>query len=115
MHKVYMGVAPSNIANIFELSTPPNGTSRRDPQYFANKYNRLRLADYSISYIGPRLYNNTVNEINTCLPRNIPKLQDKFINSFKANVVKHLLYKQKLDTENISRSENNFVLYSLPK
>jgi len=108
MHKVYMGVARSSI---FEKS-PLRQTERRIPQYFETKFNRLRITDNSISNIGPRLYNNTINEINKILPFNVPKLQDKFINSFKDNIVRYLLEKQKLDVENFSWTDNNFVLYN---
>ena len=111
MHKVYMGVAPSSIDSIFEKS-PLRQTERRIPQYFEIKFNRLRITDNSISNIGPRLYNNTINEINKILPFNVPKLQDKFINSFKDNIVRYLLEKQKLDVENFSWTDNNFVLYN---
>ena len=109
MHKVYMGIAPSSINSIFEKS-PLRQTERRIPQYFEIKFNRLRITDNSISNIGPRLYNNTINEINKILP--VPKLQDKFINSFKDNIVRYLLEKQKLDVENFSWTDNNFVLYN---
>ena len=111
MHKVYMGLAPSSIDSIFEKS-PLRQTERRIPQYFEIKFNRLRITDNSISNIGPRLYNNTINEINKILPFNVPKLQDKFINSFKDNIVRYLLEKQKLDVENFSWTDNNFVLYN---
>ena len=55
------------------------------------------ITDYGISYVGPQLlYNNTVNhnEMNTILPFNVPKLQDKFINSFNDNIVRYLLNKK---------------------
>ena len=32
--------------------------------------------------------------MNTILPFNVPKLQDKFINSFKDNIVRYLLDKK---------------------
>ena len=111
MHKVCVGVAPSSIGSIFEKS-PLRQTERRIPQYFEIKFNRLRITDNSISNIGPRLYNNTINEINKILPFNVPKLQNKFINSFKDNIVRYLLEKQKLDVENFSWTDNNFVLYN---
>jgi hypothetical protein len=37
-----------------------NLPSRRDPLYFINYYNISNIADNSISYIGPRLCNQTV-------------------------------------------------------
>ena len=113
MHKIYLGVAPRNISNIFELTKNCNVQSRRDPLYFTNKYNRLSIADNSISYKGTRLYNNTVNEVNKTLPSNALKLQDKFINTFKSAIVKHLFEIQKIDDQNDTWSNNNFILFSL--
>ena len=66
MHKDYMQVAPSSIGGIFEKS-PLRQTERRIPQYFEIKFNRLRVTDNSISNIGPRLCNNTINKINKIL------------------------------------------------
>ena len=113
MHKIYLGVAPQNISNIFELTKNCNVQSRRDPLYFTNKYNRLSITDNSISYKGTRLYNNTVNEVNKTLPSNALKLQDKFINTFKSAIVKHLFEIQKIDDQNDTWSNNNFILFSL--
>ena len=98
---------------MFTRVSTSNATSRRDPQYFENKYNRLRIADHSLFYIGPRLYNNTANEINKGLPSNVPLLQNKFIDPFKANVSKYLLAKQTLNDDSASWLKDNFVLYNV--
>ncbi len=112
MHKVYMGVAPSNIRQMFTRVSTSNASSRMDPQYFENKYSRLRIADHILFYIGPRLYNNTANEINKGLPSNVPLLQNKFIDPFKNNVAKYLLAKQTLNGSSATWLKDDFVLYN---
>ncbi|MCP4489717.1 MAG: reverse transcriptase family protein, partial [Gammaproteobacteria bacterium] len=109
MHKVYMNVAPKRIVEMFDIinCTKP----RRDPQYFCTPYNRLRKTDYSIVFKGPKLYNKIVHEINNTLPHNVPQLQNKFMDPFKANITKYLLSAQKLGTNDVTWQTQNFILY----
>ena len=117
MHKIYLKAAPTQIVNIFETvksdSNSNRRTPRRDPGIFVAPYNRLNNTDRSLSYIGPRLYNEIVKEVNKKLPPNVPCLQNKFMNPFKTNVNKHLLNNQKLEIDSVTWSNVNFTLYNL--
>ena len=110
MHKVYMKVAPTRIVEMFHIvdRTRP----RRDPEYFSTPYNRLRKTDNSIIYKGPRLYNRIVHEINSTLPDKVPRLQNNFMDPFKANIAKYLLNVQKANNKDDTWQMENFVLYS---
>ncbi len=104
---------------MFKIAAKDNSTNtnrctpRRDPGIFVAPYNRLVNTDRSLSYLGPRLYNKTVHEVNKTLPHNVPRLQNKFMNPFKSNVNKHLLINQKLEIESVTWNNANFVLYNL--
>ena len=104
-----MNVAPKKIVEMFHIinSTRP----RRDPQYFCPPYNRLRKTDYSIVFKGPKLYNKIVHVINNSLPHNVPQLQNKFMDPFKANITKYLLSVQKLGTKDVTWQTENCILY----
>ncbi len=110
MHKVYMNVAPTRITEMFDVIN--SCRARRDPQYFDIPYNRLRITDYSLSFIGPRLYNKTVHAINTTLPNNVPQMQNKFMDPFKNNITRHLLRVQKLGTDENIWQPDNYLLYT---
>ena len=65
MHKVYSNTAPPNIIRMFTVSNLNAPRSRREPQFFTVPFNHLRNSGKSISYIGPKLCNNTANIIKT--------------------------------------------------
>ena len=108
MHKVYLNVAPVNILKIFDRvdRTAP----RREPEYFAVPYNRLKSTDKSLNYIGPKLYNQTVNAVNKDTKYTATNLQDKFTNSFKSTVNKYLLEIQAREQSEQNWTKVNFVL-----
>ena len=108
MHKVYLNVAPVNILKIFDRvdRTAP----RREPEYFAVPYNRLKSTDKSLNYIGPKLYNQTVNAVNKDTKYMATNLQDKFTNSFKSTVNKYLLEIQAREQSEQNWTKVNFVL-----
>ena len=116
MHKVYLKAAPIQITKLFDVlardSNTNRSTPRRDPGIFVTPYNRLRNTDSSLSYVGPTLYNKTVQEVNKLLPDNVPRLQNKFMNPFKVNVTKHLLNIQNLDVDSVTWTCANFALYT---
>ena len=109
MHKlVYLNVAPVNICKIFNRvdKTAP----RREPEYFAVPYNRLKSTDKSLNYIGPKLYNQTINAVNKDAKYIVTNLQDKFTNSFKSTVNKYLLDIQAREESEQNWIKANFVL-----
>ena len=108
MHKVYLNVAPVNICKIFNRvdKTAP----RREPEYFAVPYNRLKSTDKSLNYIGPKLYNQTINAVNKDAKYIVTNLQDKFTNSFKSTVNKYLLDMQAREESEQNWIKANFVL-----
>ena len=105
-----MDVAPVKINEMLKIDN--SDRPRRDTTYFDTPYNRLSNSDHSLSYIGPRLYNKCVHNINHTLPDNVPQLQNRFMNSFKANVTKHLLRLQKLGNDDTTWELENFILYT---
>ena len=113
MHKVYCNTAPPNIIRMFTVSNLNAPRSRREPQLFTVPFNRLRNSDKSISYIGPKLYNKTANIINKDIKYVTTCLQDKFLNSFKSTVNKHLLTAQALEPKNKDWNNSNFVLLEI--
>ena len=108
MHKVYLKVAPVNILKIFDRvdKTAP----RRDPEYFSVPYNRLKSTDKSLNYIGPKLYNQTVNAVNKDTKYMATNLQEKFTNSFKSTVNKYLLDMQAREQSDQNWNRVNFIL-----
>ena len=108
MHKVYLKVAPANIISMFNRvdKTAP----RREPEYFEIPYNRLKSTDKSLNYIGPKLYNSTVNAVNRTKIASSTNLQEKFTNSFKATVNRYLLEVQVREQTCLSWSKANFAL-----
>ncbi len=105
-----MNVAPTKIIEMFDVIN--TSRARRDPQYFDIPYNRLSITDHSLSFIGPRLYNKTVHAINQTLPNNVPRMQNKFMDPFKANVTRYLLSVQKLGTDEEIWQPDNYLLYT---
>ena len=119
MHKIYLRAAPKQIVNIFETVASVSNTitnrctPRRDPDIFVTPFNRLSNTDRSLSNVGPRLYNKTVQDVNKNLPHKVPRLQNKFLNPFKANVNKYLFTNQRLETDSVTWGSANFILYNL--
>ena len=109
-----MKVAPTKIMEIFEVEN--SNRPRRDPQYFSNSYYRLVQTEKSLFYVGPRLYNKTVNVVNETLPDKELRLQKMFMRPFKNTVSGYLLRTQMLsETENGAvweHNNNNFTLYT---
>ena len=113
MHKVYLKAAPVNIIELFNAVNiaPP----RREPQVFKIPYNRLHTSDKTLTYIGPLLYNMTVNNFNANKPDDAKKLQSKFLKPFKSAVTKDLLGVQALEPDAKCWKDVNFALYQLKK
>ena len=111
MHKVYSNTAPPNITRMFTVSNL--NAPRREPEFFAVPFNRLCNSDKSISYIGPKLYNQTVNIINKDIKYVTTCLQDKFLNSFKSTVNKHVLTAQAHKPDDKDWDNSNFVLLEI--
>ena len=57
-----MKTAPMYIMKMFNVTDV--AASRREPQFFSVPYNRLCNTDKSVIFIGPKLYNKTVNTVN---------------------------------------------------
>ena len=108
MHKVYTNVAPVNIIKIFDRVDKV--APRREPEYFALPYNRLRNTDKSLNYVGPKLYNETVNAVNKETKYITTSLQENFTNSFKWTVNKYLLDMQAREQADPSWNKINFAL-----
>ena len=89
MHKVYMRLTPPAINDLFNIINTHQ--PRRDPMCFEIPYNRLKSSDKSIKYQGPKLYNYMANKINKDLPRDVPLLQNKFMNVYKAAITRYLI------------------------
>ena len=109
MHKFYMKTAPINILkmfNVIDVAAP-----RRERKFFSVPYNRLCNTDKSLIFIGPKLYNKTVNMVNKEIKYITTSLQDKFLNSFKSTVTKHLLDTQALEPNDQEWNKINFALY----
>lgn len=111
MHKIYLGVSPVKIRNLFEPNLIPNYSTRRQPSYFATKFSRLTASDKTLPFKGVKLYNQVVNKIN--IIHTSVKLERKFPNSFKGSVSKYLIDEQ--GSGGVEWEDNkNFVLYSTP-
>ena len=108
MHKIYLKVAPPNIISIF--NRVDKIAPRREPEYFEIPYNRLKSTDESINYVGPKMYNLTVNAVNRSLKDSVTQLQEKFTNSFKATVNRYLLEVQARDQTSLNWSKTNYAL-----
>ena len=108
MHKIYSNVAPVNIVKMFDRvnRTAP----RREPEYFAIPFYRLKNSDKSLNYVGPKLYNETVNVVNKEIKHVTTSLQDKFANSFKSTVTKYLLDLQAQEQNDKNWNKINFAL-----
>lgn len=107
MHKILMKVAPPKIVGMFTVIN--RHRPRRELEIFETIFFRLKQTDKSLLYRGPRLYNTTVNEINNGLPFDVPRLQNKFLNSYKAAVTKYLLTLQ--GEGDVTWNAQNFILY----
>ena len=108
MHKIYLKVAPPNIISIF--NRVDRIAPRREPEYFEIPYNRLKSTDKSMNYVGPKMYNLTVNAVNRSLKDSVTQLQEKFTNSFKATVNRYLLEVQARDQTSLNWSKTNYAL-----
>ena len=110
MQKVYCNVGPVNIVKMFNKvnRTAP----RRDPEYFALPFHRLKNSDKSFNYVGPKLYNETVNTVNKDTKFVTTNLQDKFTNSFKTTVTRYLLDLQARDQTDPNWNKINFALHN---
>ena len=93
MHKVIMTVAPLQTTEMFKIINKKK--PRRNLEIFEIPNFRLRQTDNTLFFKGPKCYNTIVNKINSSLPHDVPRLQNKFLNSFKATVTKYLLQLQK--------------------
>ena len=109
MHKIYLNVAPINIYSMFTVVVDNNNRNPRcEPAYYI-PYFRLKSMDKTLSYKGPMIYNNFVNKLNKKLPRDVPSLQNKFMNPFKTVISKHLLQIQ--SEGDVTWEDQNFILY----
>ena len=108
MHKIYSNVAPVNIVKMFDRVN--RTTPRREPEYFAIPFYHLKNSDKSLNYVGPKLYNETVNVVNKEIKYVTTSLQDKFANSFKSTVTKYLLDLQAQEQNDKNWNEINFAL-----
>ena len=110
MHKVYCNVAPVNIVKMFNKvnRTAP----RRDPEYFALPFNRLKNSDKSFNYAGPKIFNETVNTVNKDTKYVTTSLQDKFTNPFKSSVTRYLLDLQAREQTDPNWNKINFALHN---
>ena len=110
MHKVYCNVAPVNIVKMFNKvnRTAP----RRDPEYFALPFNRLKNSDKSFNYAGPKIFNETVNTVNNDTKYVTTSLQDKFTNPFKSSVTRYLLDLQAREQTDPNWNKINFALHN---
>ena len=109
MHKIYLNVTPPNINSMFKILNNNNNNSRREPVYFDIPFYRLKSSDKTLTQKGPIIYNNFVNKLNKFLPRDVPRMQNKFTNPFKSVITSHLL---KIQSEGaMTWSDQNFILY----
>ncbi len=113
MHKVYLKAAPVNIIELFNVVNI--APLRREPQVFEIPYNRLHTSDKALTYVGPLLYNKTVNNFNANKPDDAKNLQSKFLKPFNSAVTKHLLGVQALEPDVKCWKDVNFTLYQLIK
>jgi hypothetical protein len=109
MHKVYCNVAPVNIVKMFNKVN--RIAPRRDPEYFSAPFHRLQSSDKSLNYVGPKLYNETVNAVNKDTKYVTTSLQDKFTNSFKSSVTKYLFDLQAREQIDPNWNKLNFALH----
>ena len=108
MHKVIMTVAPLQTTEMFKIINKKK--PRRNLEIFEIPNFRLRQTDNTLFFKGPKCYNTIVNKINSSLPHDVPRLQNKFLNSFKATVTKYLLQLQKEGDDLNWEPTKNFVL-----
>ena len=119
MHKICMNLAPRPILNMFHKYGKLPENSRRAPMIFEVPFNRLRSADKSLPYIGPKFYNDFANLVNTKylkdkadgVAKQQPLFQNKFYNPFKNCAKTFLLATQNLGDPN-TWDPLNFPLYT---
>ena len=104
MHKVYLGVAPEPIKNLFNIVN--SHQRRRRLIIFEKPFNRLKTSDNTICFRGPVLYNHFTNEMNENIPENFPRLQNRFLNLFKSSITRDIVHLQKLGDENQWSTQN---------
>ena len=96
MQKVYVGLSPQPIENIFCKSI--NVNRRRAQTFFNVPLNRLKSVDNALPFKGPKFYNTIINRINERILENIackePLLQNKFSEPFKNCLKLYLLTAQ---------------------
>ena len=78
---------------------------RRDPEYFSAPFQRLQSSDKSLNYVGPKLYNETVNAVNKDTKYVTTSLQDKFTNSF-SHQLQNIYLTFKLESRSIQIGTN---------
>ena len=105
MHKIYLNIVPPGIGELFNIINLYQ--RRRDPLFFTVPYNRLKSTDRTITYYGPKLYNQTANILNKTLPPKEPQLQNKFMNPYKATITRYISEIQNIGDE--TWTDKNFV------
>ena len=107
MHKINMKIAPQKILEMFETTSAQR--PRRQLEIFKLPNFRLKQTDNSLFNRGPQLYNLSINEINQTLPTDAQRVQNKFLNSFKSVITKHILQIQ--NNGDTTWNLENFILY----
>ena len=112
MQRVYIGLYPQPIKNMFSISL--QNSRSRNRKFFDVPLNRLKTVDQAISYIGPKFYNFIVNKINKeiseCLFKQ-PLMHNKFHDTFKKYAKSFLLDIQAAGDKSWDMS--NFPIYSI--
>ena len=115
MQKVHINLAPHPILNLFCKTKLIHNARRRKQTFFDIPYCRLKSGDNSISYKGPKIYNNFINQANSKIidenennysRTREPLMQNKFYATFK----KHTAYLIKTHGDSTWRL-SNFPLF----
>ena len=120
-HKIRLGVAPENIANLMNLNRPSSHlrTTRQTNKYiFSVPSHRLTRSDYQLAYIGPKIYNHVYNmseKTKSTDDKHWKNICDKFYDPFKKSISKFLLQIQSEPNKinPLTWEQNNFVLQQI--
>lgn len=114
LQKVKLGVAPSKIISLFQLSNllpTVHNTRQEQSNIFVPRYFKLTRSNYQIAYAGPRLYNQIIQTASKYSSNNkvfSTKLSNKFFDPFKRSVTKLLLEIQSLPNLNLNSDANSW-------
>ena len=107
MHRIYRNSYSEKVMSICHISHEKR--PRRQERFFKPVDFRLKRSEHTLPFAGAKLYNLTCNLINASTESDKLELQNKFLNSFKREIISYLLTTQSLGEE--MWDDNNFLLY----